>query len=206
LYGNFVKEIKLNKPYLNGLLASAAAAALLLNPVNASAAVDMFLKIDGVTGESVDAKHKGEIDVLAWSWGETKTTVPAHIGAGAGNSTSKPLACITDLAFTKYIDESTPHLITSGVKNDFFASAKLTVRKAGDVPLEYFTITMTNVSIVSYQTGSTGTQDRLTENIVLHFNAAHGEYIPQDPRSGAIGTPMPWDVAENNGRGGPSCP
>ena len=36
------------------------------------AAFDYFLKLDGIPGESIDAKHKGEIDVLSWSWGESQ--------------------------------------------------------------------------------------------------------------------------------------
>ncbi|MCK9688689.1 type VI secretion system tube protein Hcp, partial [Scleromatobacter humisilvae] len=32
-------------------------------------AMDMFIKIGSLKGESVDKTHAGEIDVLAWSWG-----------------------------------------------------------------------------------------------------------------------------------------
>jgi type VI secretion system secreted protein Hcp len=193
----------LNQTYLNGLLATSVVATVLLSPINATAALDMFLKMDGVQGESVDKTHKGEIDVLAWSWGESKTT-PAQVNKGAG--AGKSLSCITDLIVTKYIDEATPKLITDTVTNTRMPSAKLTVRKVGSVPLEYFTITMTNVSIASYSTGGSGGEDRLTENIALHFNSAHGEYTPQDPRTGVAGTPVPWDVSENGGRGNPLCP
>ena len=59
------------------------------------AAVDYFLRIDGIEGESADAKHKGEIDVLSWSWGASNTgTGRAREGAWAGlpsrTSTSRP--------------------------------------------------------------------------------------------------------------------
>ena len=46
-------------------------------------AVDMFLKMDGIKGESVDDKHKDEIDVLSWSWGMSQSG-SAHMGGGAG--------------------------------------------------------------------------------------------------------------------------
>ena len=39
-------------------------------------AVDMFIKINGVDGESKDEKHKKEIDVLAWSWGLRTAVLP----------------------------------------------------------------------------------------------------------------------------------
>lgn len=192
----------MKQTYLNGLLATSAIATVLLSPINATAALDMFLKLDGVQGESLDKSHKGEIDVLAWSWGESKTT-PAQ--ANRGGAAGRSVSCITDLVVTKYIDEATPKLITDTVTNANIANAKLTIRKSGEIPLEYFTISMTDVSIASYSTGGSGGEDRLTENIALHFNSAHGEYIPQGPR-GEGGKPVTWDVSENGGRGNPLCP
>ena len=46
-------------------------------------ALDYFLKLDGIPGESVDAKHKGEIDVLSWSWGESQPTRRSREAAAA---------------------------------------------------------------------------------------------------------------------------
>lgn len=193
----------MNQSDFNGLLAAVAVTTVLLNPINATAAVDMFLKIDGVTGESADSKHKGEIDVLAWSWGETSTATSQAASGGVG--AAKPMRCITDLSITKYIDVATPKLITNGITNSGFSSAKLTIRKAGDSPIEFFTIKMADVTISSYQTGGSGGEDRLTETITLHFNTAQGEYVPQDP-SGRAGDPVTWQVSETRGRGAQACP
>ena len=66
-------------------------------------AMDMFIKIDSIKGESVDKTHKGEIDVLAWSWGVSNSG-SAHVGGGAGAGKAN----VQDLSFTKYIDKSTP--------------------------------------------------------------------------------------------------
>ena len=44
------------------------------------AIADYFLKVDGVEGEAPDSKHKNEIDVQSWSWGETQTGT--HAGGG----------------------------------------------------------------------------------------------------------------------------
>jgi type VI secretion system secreted protein Hcp len=192
----------LNTRYSNTLMASAVLATVLLKPFNAVAAVDLFLKIDGVQGESVDVKHKGEIDVVAWGWGESKSV---QATPSSGSSAGKGVACISDLKISKYIDEATPHLITSTVNNDTFASAKLTVRKPGPAGLEFFTVTMTNVSITSYATGATLADDRLTENIMLHFNSAVGQYVPQSA-SGTELAPVTWSVSENGGLGNPLCP
>jgi type VI secretion system secreted protein Hcp len=58
------------------------------------AAVDYFLKIDGIEGESLDEKHKGEIDVLSWSWGESQEGPTT--GGGGG-----PAACRCKLFVSK---------------------------------------------------------------------------------------------------------
>ena len=46
-------------------------------------AMDLFIKIGALKGESIDKTHAGEIDVLAWSWGMSNSG-SAHIGGGAG--------------------------------------------------------------------------------------------------------------------------
>src|ERR1700748_2672112 len=102
--------------------------------------MDMFMKIDPLKGESNDKTHKGEIDVLAWSWGVSNSG-SAHVGGGAGAGKAN----VQDLSFTKYIDKTTPDLLLSSCNGKHFASALLTVRKAGEKPLEYLKITMTEV-------------------------------------------------------------
>jgi type VI secretion system secreted protein Hcp len=52
------------------------------------AQVDYFLKFDGIKGESADAKHKDEIDIEAWSWGETNAAGPATGGGGGAGKVS----------------------------------------------------------------------------------------------------------------------
>src|SRR6201982_4272321 len=99
-------------------------------------AVDMFLKINGVDGESQDDKHKKEIDVLAWSWGVSNSG-SAHVGGGAGAGKAN----VQDLSFTKYIDKSSPDLMLGACNGKHYDNALLTVRKAGEKPLEYRKVT-----------------------------------------------------------------
>jgi type VI secretion system secreted protein Hcp len=66
---------------------------------------DMFMKIDDIEGESVDASHKDQIEVLAWSWVTTQKG-SAHSGTGAGAGKVN----VGDLSFTKYVDRSSPLL------------------------------------------------------------------------------------------------
>src|SRR5271155_141355 len=69
-------------------------------------AVDMFLKLDGVNGESKDKVHGKEIDVLSWSWGLTNSG-SAHVGGGAGSGKVN----VQDLCVSKYVDSSSPNLM-----------------------------------------------------------------------------------------------
>jgi type VI secretion system secreted protein Hcp len=70
-------------------------------------AVDMFIKIDDIKGESIDKTHKGEVQVLAWSWGATQSG-STHTGTGGGAGKVN----VQDLSFTKYIDKATTNLRT----------------------------------------------------------------------------------------------
>ena len=157
-------------------------------------AVDMFIKIGDLKGESKDHKHAGEIDVLAWSWGLSNSG-DTHTGGGGGAGKVN----VQDFSFTKYMDKSTPNLIQYSCSGKHFPSAELVVRKAGDTPLEYWKMTFTDVLITSLSTGGSGGEDRLTENVTLNFAKFEVKYQPQakdgGPDGGEITTS--WNIAEN---------
>ncbi len=161
-------------------------------------AVDMFLDITGeIGGESQDEKHKGEIDVLAWSWGMSQSG-SFHLGGGGGSGKAN----FQDISVTKWIDKSSPILMLYCANGDHFTKAKLTVRKAGKKPLEYLVIKMTDVLVTSVSTGGSGGEDRLTENISLNFREVAVEYKEQlKDGSGAAAKTFTWNIAENTGEG-----
>ncbi len=156
-------------------------------------AVDMFIKIKDVDGESQDHKHKKEIDVLSWSWGMSNSG-SAHVGGGAGAGKVN----VQDLSFSKWVDSASPKLMLACCNGKHFDEALLTVRKAGEKPVEYIKIKLTEVMITSISTGGSGGEDRLTENVTLNFAKVNLDYTPQDDK-GAAGTaiPMSWDIAAN---------
>lgn len=176
---------------LKNIAVAAAVAITLVTPFSAIAAVDMFLKLDGIKGESVDKVHRDEIDVLAWSWGESSGATRIRRGA-------VPAACIQDLSITKYIDKSSPLLIMHAVQGAVIPEAVLTMRTAG---LEFLVIRMSNVMITSYSTGGSSSEDRLTENITLRSERIVGEYLPQDAKGGSAGAAVVWDISGQNSRG-----
>ena len=137
-------------------------------------AVDFFLKLEGVKGESKDKKHPDEIDILAWSWGLTQTG-SIHLGGGAG--TGK--ATTQDISMTKYIDLSSPVLARFCASGKHVKSAELAVRKAGDKPLEYIKIKMTDVLVSSYQTGGSSSDERIIETFSLNFAKIEYQYFTQ---------------------------
>ncbi len=156
-------------------------------------AMDQFMKIGDLKGEAQDKTHKDEIDVLNWSWGMSNSgSAQQGGGAGAGK------AHVQDFSFTKYIDKSTPDLMLAACNGKHFPKAVLTVRKAGENPLEYLLITMEEVLISSVSTGGSGGDDRLTENISLNFAKVKVQYKEQTPTGGVGDKPeMGWDIAAN---------
>jgi type VI secretion system secreted protein Hcp len=79
-----------------------------------------------------------------------------------------------------------------------FKEAVLTVRKAGEKPLEYIKITMKEVIVANISTGGSGGEDRLTENLTLNFAEFKIEYVPQKPDgSGDAAVEAAWNIAEN---------
>ncbi len=160
-------------------------------------AVDMFLKIEGVDGESTDSSHKGEIDILAWSWGLSQSGT-THMGGGGAGKVN-----VQDISVTKWIDKASPNLMKYCCNGKHFKEALLTVRKAGEKPLEYIKIKLNDLIISSVSTGGSGGEDRLTENVTLNFGKVGFEYQPQkadgSKDGGAI--PMVWNIKENKEEG-----
>ena len=156
-------------------------------------AVDMFLKLEGIKGEAADDKHKEEIDVLAWSWGASQSGT-THVGGGSGAGK----ASFQDVSVTKYVDKSSHALLKAVAVGQHIKSALLTVRKAGEKPLEYIKLTMKNCLISSVSTGGSGGEDRLTENVTINFGDFQYEYTPQKPDgSGDAVLPFAFDIAAN---------
>jgi type VI secretion system secreted protein Hcp len=156
-------------------------------------AVDMFLKLTGITGEAKDSVHKGEIDILAWSWGVSNSG-SAHQGGGAGSGKAN----FQDLSFTKYVDLSSTSLYQAASSGKHITKGTLVVRKAGDTPLEYLTIDMNEILVSSVSGGGSGGEDRLTENVSMNFSSFKISYKEQTSTGAAGGAPtFGWDISKN---------
>jgi type VI secretion system secreted protein Hcp len=138
-------------------------------------AVDYFLKIDGIPGESKDSKHKNEIDVLSWSWGESQTGT--HSGGGGGGAGK---VSMQDFHFTMAINKATPKLILACANGEHIKNAILTCRKAGKEQQEFLKFTFTDLLISSYQTGGSGGGGEIpVEQISFNYSKIEFEYREQ---------------------------
>ena len=145
------------------------------------AAVDYFLKIDGIKGESQDKSHKDEIDVYSFSWGMAQQgTAVKGGGMGAGK------VAVTDLTIHKEVDAATPKLLDACVTGKHIASAQLTCRKAGGSAIEYWSVKLTDVLISSVHqappvstAGAPGIPLLPQEVITINYSAYEANYKGQ---------------------------
>jgi type VI secretion system secreted protein Hcp len=146
-------------------------------------AQDIFLKINGIEGESADDKHKNEIDVLSYSWiMEQQSTMSAGGGGGSGKAT------VHDLEFNHFYDKASLNLAKYCLTGKHIAEAKLTVRKAGGTPMEYLVITMSDV-IITYVGQSADAKDeiKVMEKVRMSFAKVKLEYKVQNAQGGSAG-------------------
>jgi type VI secretion system secreted protein Hcp len=141
------------------------------------AIADMFLKIPGVTGESADADHKGEIALVGWSWG---MRIP-HNAAGVATGRRS----IDEMNIVKKVDKASTTLMGYLATNKIISQALLTVRKAGTNPLEFVKVTMERVRVTSIQVESV--ESELVERVALAFSKVSIDYVPQQDATGAAG-------------------
>ncbi len=159
-------------------------------------AVDMFMEMGDIKGESQDKdfKGKGAIDVIAWSWGMSQSG-SFHAAAGGGSGK----ASFQDISFTKWVDKSSPKLMLALAKGTHIAECKLTCRKAGEGQQKYIEITMKPCLVTSLSTGGSGGEDRLTENVTLNFKDVAFQYYVQDEKGNTkLGGEFGWDIAANS--------
>lgn len=156
------------------------------------AAIDYFLKLDGISGESKDSKHKGEIEVLSFSFGASHSSGGAGGGGGAGKVE------MTDFAFTARASKASPVLFLHCAQGKHIKQAILTVRKAGQAQQEYLKIKLNDVLVSSYALGGHESEAQPNDAFSLNFKKLSYDYFPQKP-DGSLGTGVHagWDLTKN---------
>jgi type VI secretion system secreted protein Hcp len=137
------------------------------------AAVDYFLKIDGVDGESTDDKHKGEIDVESFSWGVTQTGTQSSGGGGATGKVQ-----FLDFNFTKAISKASPKLMQAcangqHIKQAVFVGQTASGERGGNQFLKY---TFSDILVSSFQEG--GSAGGIIDAAALKYASVKTEAMP----------------------------
>jgi type VI secretion system secreted protein Hcp len=152
------------------------------------AAADYFLKIDGIQGESRADRHKDEIDVESFSWGETQSgTFAAGGGGGAGK------VSMQDFHFTMRANKGSPALFLACAQGDHIKNAILTCRKGRKKQQEFMKFTMSDCLVSSFQTdGHGGGNVTPTDQISLNFAKIEVEYKEHDATGKLVGSITKW--------------
>jgi type VI secretion system secreted protein Hcp len=146
------------------------------------AAVDYFLKITGIEGESKDSKHKNEIEIQNWSFGHTQTGTES---SGGGGGAGKVLA--GDFHFTMKVSKASPKLFLACATGEHFKTAIVVARKAGKEQQEYLKWTFTDLLVTSFQTGGSSGGDVLPiDQVSMNFAKLEVEYKEQN-EDGSLG-------------------
>lgn len=139
------------------------------------AAVDYFIKFDGIKGESADSKHKDEIDLESWSWGESNA---GGVGRGGGGGSGK--VTMQDFHFVMRTNTASTSLMKACATGQHIKTATLTARKAGKGQQEYLTFKFQDVLVSSYQTGGSGGSSIVPmDQVSLNFSKIEFEYAQQ---------------------------
>ena len=145
-------------------------------------AVDTFLKLGDIKGESKDSKHAGEIDVLSWSFGLSQT---GTMGTGGGGGAGK--ANFSDVSIMHAVDKASPVLMTKCATGEHIKEGTLISRKAGKGQQEYLIIKMNDILITSVQ--PSGSSEHPMESVSMNFSKIALEYKPQKA-DGSLDAPV----------------
>lgn len=157
--------------------------------------VPYFLKIEGIAGESTDAKHKGEIEVESFSWGVSQSASPSPAGGsgGAGKASLEDLHVVTPFS------AASPRLFEACATGRHLPSAVLTGRRGGGkAQLEFVTLTLSDVLVRAYRSGAPSAEVVPSDEFSLACSKLQIEHKAQSP-TGAPGvtTVAGFDIARN---------
>lgn len=151
-------------------------------------AIDTHLKFDGVEGESTHVDHKGEVDILSWTWGVSNASHTAGSGSGKGKATAG------DMHFTHLYDKASPILAKKCAQGVHFKEVVMTSRKSGEGQKDFLKITMKEVFITSVQPSGSAGGD-IHESVSMSYGSIDFAYKPQDEKGGLGGeVKFGWDT------------
>jgi type VI secretion system secreted protein Hcp len=166
-----------------------------LAPMNSHS--DFFLKLGDIKGESQDEKHKGEIEVMSFSFGVQQPAGSSAVGGGGGVGKAQ----FHEFQFTKRIDAASAKLMLACASGQHFPDITLTCRRAGGTQAEFLKIKMEQVLVSGYSIGGgdTNLKDTLpVDTVLMNYAKISYNYKAQnaDGTEGA-NTMTGWDLLAN---------
>ena len=162
-------------------------------------AVEIFLKLDGIDGESQKDGHTKEIEIFSYSHGASN---PSSVMSGTGSGAGK--VDLSSINLQKQVDTASPKLFQFCCNGKHIATGKITVREAGgEKPVEYLTYDLTEVFIDSISWGGAAGGGKPSESVSMSFKKIVQTYLPQQA-DGTPGTKMVggWDTAAGKAAAG----
>lgn len=160
----------------------------------ALAADQILLKLTGIVGDSAVDRHKGEIDLTAYSQAFRNT---ANFGFGAGGGAGR--AACGDISVLKNIDRSSPDLIMHVVTGRHITDGLITFRRTtADGPQEFYTVRLTDVIVDAIEQADPAGEPGLSEKVSLKARQFRFTYRAQLP-DGRLGPEQSfgWDCVSN---------
>jgi len=158
-------------------------------------AVEIFLKLDGIDGESEKKGAEGWIEIFSFSNGASN---PSSVAFGTGSGAGK--VDISSLSLQKQLDKSSPLLFQKCCQGTHVATGHMIVREStgGATTETYFQYDMTEVFVDSISWGGAAGGGKPSESVSLSAKSLTVTYWPQDS-TGKLGSKIPfgWDVSKN---------
>jgi type VI secretion system secreted protein Hcp len=127
-------------------------------------AIDMFLDLPEIPGESQKQDHEGQWDILSWSIGVVQQGSFDVGGKGGGSGKAE----FQDVSIVKYVDKATPVILKSCGSGKHFDKATIYVRKAGENPMEYLKVELEHLIISSVQNSGAAAGDLPMESLTMN--------------------------------------
>jgi len=159
-------------------------------------AIDVYLQIDGIKGESQDDKHKDWIECTSVNWGLIQ---PRSATASTGGGHTAERVEVQEITLSKMADLSSPILMQTCAMGKTIPKAKFEFMRADSdgTPIKYFEIEIENVLIGAISPGIEA-GSILGEHVSLKFSKVKWRYTQQKIGGGAGGSTVGgWDLAAN---------
>lgn len=159
-------------------------------------AIDVYLKIEGIHGESCDSQHQGwiECESVSWAISQPRSATSSTSGGHTAERTE-----LSDITFIKLADLASPILAQACAAGKTIPKAKFEFMRADSQGerIKYYELELENV-LIGHVAPSVAASSIMTETVAIKFSKVKWKYTQQKIGGGAGGnTSGGWDTATN---------